>query len=78
MIQNPQIFVDLKTENERLTFVVRNKFNPDENEIKDAASGIGLANVSRRLNLLYGNNHNLIVEKRDGWFNVDLTLKLAI
>ncbi len=29
MIENPQIFVDLKTEDEFLTFVVRNKFNED-------------------------------------------------
>ncbi|WP_053058451.1 sensor histidine kinase [Pedobacter sp. BMA] len=78
MIQNPQIFIDLKTEDEKLTFVVRNKYSLDEHEVKDAASGIGLANVSRRLNLLYGNNHHLAVEKNDGWFNVNLTLKLAI
>lgn len=78
MIENPQIFVDLKTENELLTFTVRNKFNEDENEIKDAASGIGLANVSRRLNLLYGKEHQLKIDKRDGWFNVNLTLKLTV
>lgn len=78
MIENPQIFVDLKTEDETLAFIVKNKFSSDENEVKDEASGIGLANVSRRLNLLYGNNHQLIIEKKDGWFNVNLTLKLTI
>lgn len=78
MIENPQIFIDLKTEDELLTFVVRNKFNEDESEVKDAASGIGLANVSRRLNLLYGKDHQLKIEKKDGWFNVNLTLKLTV
>lgn len=78
MIENPQIFIDLKTEDDRLTFVVRNKFNENENEVKDAASGIGLANVSRRLNLLYGKSHHLEIEKNDGWFNVNLTLKLTV
>ncbi len=78
MIENPQIFVDLKTEKEFLTFNVRNKFSEDENEVKDAASGIGLANVSRRLNLLYGKEHQLEIEKKDGWFNVYLTLKLTV
>lgn len=77
MIENPQIFVDLKTEEEKLTFIVKNKFNPDENEVKDAASGIGLTNVSRRLNLIYGDNHQLLIDKNDGWFNVSLTLKLT-
>lgn len=77
MIEKPQIFVDLKTEDELLTFTVRNKFSEDENEVKDAASGIGLANVSRRLNLLYDKDHQLEIEKKDGWFNVYLTLKLT-
>jgi two-component system LytT family sensor kinase len=78
MIENPKIFVDLKTEDEQLTFIVRNKFSTDENEVKDAASGIGLSNVSRRLNLLYGKNHQLEIEKKDAWFNVHLTIKLAV
>ncbi|MBB6237891.1 LytS/YehU family sensor histidine kinase [Pedobacter sp. AK013] len=78
MIETPQIFIDLKTEDEFLTFEVRNKFNEDENEIKDGASGIGLANVSRRLNLLYGKNHHLKIEKKEGWFNVNLSLKLTV
>ncbi|MBO9675638.1 MAG: histidine kinase [Sphingobacteriaceae bacterium] len=78
MIETPQIFIDLKTEDEFLTFAVRNKFNEDENEIKDGASGIGLANVSRRLNLLYGKNHHLKIEKKEGWFNVNLSLKLTV
>ncbi|TCO22499.1 histidine kinase [Pedobacter psychrotolerans] len=78
MIENPQIFVDLKTEDGKLTFSVRNKFNPEENEVKDEASGIGLVNVSRRLNLIYGDNHQLIIDKNGNWFNVSLTLKLTI
>ncbi|GGH06027.1 sensor histidine kinase [Pedobacter zeae] len=78
MIESPEIFIDLKTEDEFLTFVVRNKFNKDQNEIKDGASGIGLANVSLRLNLLYGKNHHLEIEKENGWFNVNLSLKLTV
>jgi two-component system LytT family sensor kinase len=78
MIEKPQILVNLKTEDDILTFIVKNKFSDDENDVKDAASGIGLANVSRRLNLLYGKEHQLQIEKKDGWFNVNLTLKLTI
>jgi len=45
-------------------------------EIKDKTSGIGLANVKRRLNLLYGNKHNLLITRKDNWFNVSLQLNL--
>lgn len=76
MIENPRILVDLKTQDEKLTFMVKNKFNPDKNEVKDAASGIGLANVSRRLNLIYGDNHQFLIDKNEGWFNISLTIKL--
>jgi sensor histidine kinase YesM len=78
MIDNPQIFIKLKTEDEGLIFTVKNKFNPDDNEIKDASSGIGLANVTRRLNLLYGKNHRLEITRNEGWFSVNLNLKLAV
>lgn len=78
MIEKPKIIVDLKTENEVLTFIVKNKFNANGTETKDAASGIGLANVTRRLNLLYGKNHSLVINQIDGWFNVSLTLKLTV
>lgn len=77
IIENPQIVIDLKVDDHCLAFKVENKFNPLENEIKDNASGIGLANVTRRLNLLYGNNHQLKIQQENGWFVVDLTLKLA-
>ncbi|WP_443947234.1 sensor histidine kinase [Pedobacter sp. AW1-32] len=75
-IDEPKIISYLKTENERLIFSVKNKYNPDVNEVKDASSGIGLANVSRRLKLLYDRNHKLEIEKKDGWFIVNLTLNL--
>lgn len=78
MIDKPELIVDLKTENEVLTFSVKNKFNEYRNEVKDSASGIGLANVCRRLNLLYGKAHELKIEKKDGWFDVNLTLKLTV
>lgn len=77
MIENPEILINLKTENDVLMFQVKNKFNPVKNEIKDPSSGIGLPNVTRRLNLLYKNEHKLSVEKADNWFNVNLTLKLT-
>jgi sensor histidine kinase YesM len=77
MIENPQILINLKTEDDILTFEVKNKFNPEKNEIKDPSSGIGLPNVTRRLNLLYKNQHQLNIDKTNNWYNVSLTLKLT-
>lgn len=59
-----------------LDFKVKNKFNEESGEIKDKTSGIGLANVRRRLNLLYGKEYNLAIAKEQGWHTVSLQLKL--
>ncbi|HLK27817.1 MAG TPA: histidine kinase [Puia sp.] len=74
MIENAEIDIDLKAKNNVLTFSVRNKYNPESIEIKDKTSGIGMTNVKRRLNLLYGGNHSLLITKNDGWFMVSLQL----
>jgi len=77
LIENAQIDIDLKVEKDQLYFSVRNKYNDTNvNEQKDKTSGIGLANVKRRLNLLYHKDHLLNIDKKDGWFTVSLQLKL--
>ena len=59
-----------------LQFIVSNKYNDVSNGSKDKNSGIGLNNVQRRLNLLYGRNHALLINKKDGWFTVSLQINL--
>lgn len=76
MIENAQIDIELNIINDILNFSVRNKFNPDIEEVKDKTSGIGLTNVKRRLNLLYGTNHSLLLTKKDCWFVASLQLNL--
>jgi two-component system, LytTR family, sensor kinase len=76
MIEDAQIDIDLKAEKHILQFTVRNKFNPASEEVKDKTSGIGLTNVKRRLNLLYGKNHSLMITKNDNWFIVSLQIYL--
>ena len=64
-------------EKEQMFFSVRNKYNDtNTDEPKDKTSGIGLANVKRRLNLLYHQDYSLTIDKKDGWFTVSLQLKL--
>lgn len=74
LIEGATIKVQLKVENNKLDFYVQNKYDPSSTEVKDKTSGIGLANVKRRLNLLYGNKHNLLIARQDNWFTVSLQL----
>ena len=73
LVQNPAIEIELKAENDQLYFVVKNRFIQTET-VKDKTSGIGLANVKRRLELLYGNRHQLVINKTEGLFIVSLQL----
>lgn len=76
MIQDPMIHIALHCDNNKLYFNVNNKYNHLENELKDKTSGIGLANVRRRLALLYPEKHNLAISQSEGFFYVLLQLDL--
>jgi two-component system, LytTR family, sensor kinase len=76
MIEDAQIDIDLRAKNDVLQFMVRNKYNSLSEEVKDKTSGIGLANVKRRLNLLYGKNYSLMISEQSDWFVVSLQLNL--
>jgi LytS/YehU family sensor histidine kinase len=76
LIKNPEIHISLKVENNLLDFQVKNKYAPSDIS-KDKVSGIGLANVKRRLELLYENKHLLRIDRMDEWFSVSLQIKLA-
>ncbi len=76
IIKDAQINIELKEHGGILQFMVSNRYNDTTNGSKDKNSGIGLTNVRRRLNLLYGRNHVLLINKRDGWFTVSLQINL--
>ena len=76
LITEPAIVIHLRIKDGILYFSVANRFNPDSTEVRDKGSGIGLGNVSRRLNLLYPHQHTLEIHKEDGWFTVSLQLNL--
>ncbi|MEJ7770165.1 MAG: histidine kinase, partial [Chitinophagaceae bacterium] len=71
-----QIEIELVADSNVLQFKVSNMYNPSSNDIKDKTSGIGLPNVTRRLNLLYGNHHSLQVTRDEQWFKVLLKIDL--
>lgn len=76
MIEKPIIRVELQTIENQLLFIVTNKFSNDVQEIKDGASGIGLTNVKRRLELLYPEQHSLKVQQKDNFYTTELKLNL--
>jgi len=75
-LEDPVIDISLKISEGLLDFRVKNKYDPNHEEIKDRTSGIGLPNVIRRLNLLYDQKHILTIKKENGWFTVSLQIKL--
>jgi sensor histidine kinase YesM len=75
-IADPVIEISLKISRGLVDFFVKNKYDPSSVELKDRISGIGLPNVIRRLNLLYGQKHILTIDRENGWFTVSLQIKL--
>jgi LytS/YehU family sensor histidine kinase len=76
MIENAQIDISLTALNDKLQFTVKNKYNPASVEIRDTAGGIGLANVQRRLELLYAAKHQLTISKDNNVFSASLQIQL--
>ena len=73
--QHPEIQISLSVENNELHFTVINKFG-DSQAIKDKTSGIGLANVRRRLELLYPGKHVLNIDNQHGYFTINLHIDI--
>lgn len=77
MVDDPFIQVILRVAGKTLYFSVENKFIADGvSQSKDKDSGIGLANVRTRLNLLYPDEHRLTVNNGNNIFKITLTLTL--
>jgi two-component system, LytTR family, sensor kinase len=74
MIEKPTIDIDLHTKNNQLIFEVKNKVNRQFKETKDDASGIGLNNVKRRLELLYPDNHQLTIKDDEDFYLIHLAI----
>jgi len=73
-IAHPGIVVNLQINSEKLEFDVTNHV-PEKVTVKDENGGIGLQNISRRLELLYPNKHELVIEESENKFFVKLTIQ---
>lgn len=72
--QEHPVSIELLVEEQTLYFTVFNKKNKDQ---KDKTGGIGLANVCRRLELLYPEKHTLDITEDEQTYLVELSLQLG-
>ena len=76
LIKDPEIIIELNGGKDFIQLRVRNKYNTDSVEVKDKTSGIGLANLDRRLKLLYPNEHLLEITRGGSYFIAFLKINL--
>jgi LytS/YehU family sensor histidine kinase len=65
------------TKPDSVGFTVKNKKYHSVDPVKGSKEGIGLANVRKRLNLLYPSKHELIISDKGDVFEVKLFLELT-
>lgn len=74
--QNSFIHIVLKTTENVLEFTIKNSKNDNQAEKENCASGIGLENTRKRLNLLYASTYQLNINESEDTFSVQLKLPL--
>jgi LytS/YehU family sensor histidine kinase len=72
----PVIVIDLELRNGNFRFEISNSFSPEPQE--DKTERIGLANIRKQLELLYGENYELKITALDGVFRAILDINLFI
>lgn len=78
LVDKPYIYIKLSVSGSMLFFTVGNKKTPREKSgTKDNASGIGVQNVKRRLELLYPGKYTMNVNEKEESYYVNLQIGLA-
>jgi len=71
-----EINIDINRSNGEMKFSVSNTTEGRQMQELKKDGGIGLGNVKRRLELLYPDTHTLNIEQKDGWYGVELIIKI--
>lgn len=74
-LHQPGIIIRLMTSPGRINFEVSNYIRKSVNDDDNQASGIGLANIRRRLELLYPGKHDLVISKDEEMFRINLEIE---
>lgn len=72
-----EILIVIHFDNNMATMTTRNRYVEKSVEHKDGTHGIGLANVKRRLNLLYPGRHSLDISSTGGWYISTLGINIG-
>lgn len=67
---SPGITINLSVDKDRYQFEVINEYDPNHGSAKDKVGGIGLSNVKRRLNLIFQEQHDFIINDTPPNFQV--------
>lgn len=70
------IEIQLRTKHSEVEFHCRNAVNPEKQERSKDSGGIGLANVKRRLELLYPGRYTLEIHHEKNTFSVSLRIQV--
>lgn len=75
--QNPciSIYFDIRSK-DRIRLLVENTREPEMKDLESGKTGIGLRNVSKRLNLLYPDKYTLDIKETDQKYSIGLTISL--
>lgn len=67
-VDKADIYISVEYKNNLLKFSIRNKILIKKK--RDEHSGIGISNISRRLDIIYGNNYTMEIKNKDDYFEV--------
>lgn len=73
LTKDAYVYIKVESSADELIFSISNNFDPEE---QTTTNGVGLANLKRRLELVYAKKHHLDIQKTESEYNAVLTLKL--
>ena len=66
-----KINIEMNISGDDLFFKIKNTYKEKKGQ---EGKGIGLDNIQKRLELLYPNQHQLEIKRRENWFIVELSI----
>ncbi len=78
-IDRPKINIEIIEKNKGICCTVWNTKSRYQGELNDAyKEGIGLSNIKRQLNLIYPDQHELVIQDEADFFNVQLNINSTV
>ncbi len=71
----PSIIIELQIKEKHIHFMARNSKSKQKTTDKVKESGIGLSNVKKRLDLIYGDNYDLDIKDFGDLFEINLVIR---